>query len=90
MNGDFCIEDCPLRSQLPVEESQLHSESQRACDLVKVTGPERGWFQEGDADRRGRGLPKTVSTPFRLPRLAVLQAGSPAGKLENAQGGTVL
>lgn len=87
MNGDFCIEDCPLRSQLPVEESQLHSESQRACDLVKVMGPERGWFQEGDADRRGRGLPKTVSTPFRLPRLAVLSSRLPCWEIRKCPRG---
>lgn len=87
MNGDFCIEDCPLRSQLPVEESQLHSESQRESDLVKVMGSERGWFQEGDADRRGRGLPKTMPTPSRLPRLAVLPSRLPCWEIRKCPRG---
>lgn len=89
MNGDFCIEDCPLRSQLPVEESQLHSESQSVTWWKSWVPREAGSKKEmltGEAE----GYPTLCPPPPISPSWLCYQAGSPAGNLENAQGGTVL
>lgn len=78
MNGNFCIEDCPLRSQLLWRNHSSTVRVRQACDLVRSRVPResgsgrRCWWESGVTQDR-------VHPPS--PATAVLQPSSCSRKI---------